>query len=190
MTGALSLCRCLARRRLSLKFSSGAGIAGSWCTCSKRRSRARLDDESAWRAANPGIAAGIKSARYMADEARRVAITTSDQASFPSARLKSAFGRLRRSFLLASMIFSIAKRTSFRQRDGPCFVGVDLGSSASMCGGGLPTGLKRSGLNRGPRSRTRLLSPKGARPMASAISTNAPGAGRVDDVSGANHSGG
>ena len=44
--------------------------------------RARLDDESAWHAANPGIAAGIKSIGYMRDESRRVAVTTSDQASF------------------------------------------------------------------------------------------------------------
>ena len=32
--------------------------------------KARLDDERAWRAANPGIAAGIKSGSYMRDEAR------------------------------------------------------------------------------------------------------------------------
>ena len=43
---------------------------------------AAVDDPVAWSAANPGIAAGIKSAGYMADEARRVLVTPADQASF------------------------------------------------------------------------------------------------------------
>ena len=41
-----------------------------------------LDDPEAWAAANPGIAAGIKSAGYMADEARRVLVTPADQSSY------------------------------------------------------------------------------------------------------------
>ena len=44
--------------------------------------RAALDDESAWRAANPGLACGIKSISYMRDEARRVAVSVADQSSF------------------------------------------------------------------------------------------------------------
>ena len=44
-----------------------------------------LDDEAAWHAANPGLAAGIKSIDYMKAEARRVLTTTADQASFPGA---------------------------------------------------------------------------------------------------------
>ena len=41
-----------------------------------------LDDPDAWAAANPGLAVGIKSLDYMADEARRVTLTPADQASF------------------------------------------------------------------------------------------------------------
>ena len=41
-----------------------------------------LDDRAAWEASNPGLKAGIKSYEYMAAQARRVAITTSDQRLF------------------------------------------------------------------------------------------------------------
>ena len=44
--------------------------------------KARLDDEGAWASANPALALGIKSLEYMRGEARRVAVTVSDQASF------------------------------------------------------------------------------------------------------------
>ena len=95
-------------------------------------SRARLDDESAWRAANPGIAAGIKSARYMADEARRVAITTSDQASFRALDLNRP-STPSTELLVSVDDFLDCETEDLPARDGPCFVGVDLGSSASMC---------------------------------------------------------
>ena len=42
----------------------------------------KLDDEAAWRAANPGLAAGIKSLDYMRAESRRVQATPADQPSF------------------------------------------------------------------------------------------------------------
>ena len=44
--------------------------------------KAAIDDVEAWAAANPGIACGIKSWSYMRDEARRVAVTRSDEPSF------------------------------------------------------------------------------------------------------------
>ena len=93
--------------------------------------KARLDDEAAWRAANPGIAAGIKSASYMADEARRVAITTSDQSSFRALDLNRP-AVPSTELLVGVDDFLDCETDKLPARDGPCFVGVDLGSSASM----------------------------------------------------------
>ena len=93
--------------------------------------RARLDDESAWAAANPGIAVGIKSARYMADEARRVKTTTSDQASFLSLDLNRP--SVPSTELLVSVDdFLDCETDELPERKGACFLGADLGSSASM----------------------------------------------------------
>ena len=93
--------------------------------------KARLDDESAWAAANPGIAVGIKSARYMADESRRVKTTTSDQASFRALDLNRP--AVPSTELLVSVDdFLDCETKDLPPRDGPAFVGVDLGSSASM----------------------------------------------------------
>ena len=93
--------------------------------------KARLDDEDAWRAANPGIAAGIKSATYMADEARRVAITTSDQSSFRALDMNRP--AVPSTELLVSVDdFLDCETEELPAREGPAFVGVDLGSSASM----------------------------------------------------------
>ena len=44
--------------------------------------KAALDDEDGWLQANPGLAGGIKSARYMRSEAQRVQVSIADQASF------------------------------------------------------------------------------------------------------------
>ena len=43
---------------------------------------AAIDDVSAWHAANPGIADGIKSLAYMGDAARRALASPADQAAF------------------------------------------------------------------------------------------------------------
>ena len=93
--------------------------------------RARLDDESAWAEANPGIAVGIKAAAYMRNESRRVAVTISDQASF------RALDMNRPSVPSTELLVSVddfldCETHELPARDGGCFVGVDLGSSASM----------------------------------------------------------
>ena len=93
--------------------------------------KARLDDESAWRAANPGIAAGIKSGSYMRDEARRVAITTSDQASFRALDLNRP-SVPSTELLVGVDDFLDCETDQLPARDGVCFIGLDLGSSASM----------------------------------------------------------
>ena len=92
-----------------------------------------LDDPDAWAAANPGIAAGIKSASYMADEARRVIATPADQADFRAFDLNLPGAPSK------EMICSVADwrrclvdEAELPPREGRCFVGFDLGGSASM----------------------------------------------------------
>ena len=89
-----------------------------------------LDDPAAWRAANPGLAAGIKSLDYMRDEARRVLVTPSDQASFRAYDLNLPQDPSR------EMIFSPADLTAcfadeLPARDGPVVIGLDMGEATS-----------------------------------------------------------
>ena len=93
--------------------------------------KARLDDESAWHASNPGIKLGIKSLGYMRGEARRVAITTSDQSSFRALDMNRP-STPSTELLVSVDDFLDCETKDLPPRDGPAFVGVDLGSSASM----------------------------------------------------------
>ena len=93
---------------------------------------AELDDEAAWRAANPGLGS-IKSLGYMQDTSRAVLASPADQASFrahnlnlpqaPSRELLCAPEDWRRCEVATSDLPS---------RDGRCTVGFDLGGSESM----------------------------------------------------------
>lgn len=92
-----------------------------------------LDDPKAWHDANPGIAAGIKSISYMADEARRVLATPADQADFMAYDLNLPGSPSK------EMICSVADwkeclcpDDDLPPREGRCFVGIDLGGSSSM----------------------------------------------------------
>ena len=92
-----------------------------------------LDDEAAWIAANPGLACGIKSIDYMRSEARRVAVTRSDEASFRALDLNQPGSPGN------EMIFSIAEwqacivsEADLPPRTGTCCLGYDLGGSSSM----------------------------------------------------------
>ena len=89
-----------------------------------------LDDEDAWLASNPGLGT-IKSFSHMRSEARRVAVTTSDEASFRAFELNQVVEPGR------EMVVSLAdwQRCIFKTtppRSGACFVGLDLGGSSSM----------------------------------------------------------
>ena len=78
---------------------------------------------------------------------------------------------------LRSMIFLDCETKDLPPRDGPCLRrrGSRKLVGESMSGGGLPTGRKRSGLESWAAfPDTCLLSPKGVRQMASAISTSGP----------------
>ena len=92
----------------------------------------QLDDEAAWRAANPGLGS-IKSMDYMRAESRRVLSTPSDQASFRSLDLNLPGAPSREMVCSpgdwAACLVPVAK---LPPREGPCYVGFDAGGSSSM----------------------------------------------------------
>ena len=92
-----------------------------------------LDDEAAWHAANPGLAAGIKSVDYMRAEARRVLATPSDQASFRALDLNLPGAPSREMVCSpADWAACTVPAGELPARSGPCFVGFDAGGSSSM----------------------------------------------------------
>ena len=92
-----------------------------------------LDDEAAWHAANPGLAAGIKSIDYMRAEARRVISTPSDQASFRALDLNQP-GSPSREMVCSPSDWSacVVPAAELPARSGPCYIGFDAGGSSSM----------------------------------------------------------
>ena len=93
--------------------------------------KAALDDEAGWAAANPGLTLGIKSERYMRSEATRVKVSIADQSSFRALDLNLP-ATPSTEMLVSLDDFRGCETEELPARDGPCFVGVDLGSSASM----------------------------------------------------------
>ena len=95
------------------------------------REDCELDDETAWHAANPGLAVGIKSLAYMRDEARRVLASPADQASFRAhdLNLPQDPGR---EMIVSTADWRACLTDDPPPRDGECVVGWDAGGSASM----------------------------------------------------------
>ena len=92
-----------------------------------------LDDPEAWAAANPGIAAGIKSAGYMADEARRVLVTPADQSSYRAFDLNQPQAPGRETVCTVADWEALLSEKP-PARSGACVVGFDIGESLSMSG--------------------------------------------------------
>ena len=92
-----------------------------------------LGDEAAWHAANPGLAAGIKSLDYMRDEARRVLVTPADQGAFAAFDLNQpqAPGR---EMLCTVPDWEACLSDEPAERAGACVVGFDIRESLSMSG--------------------------------------------------------
>ena len=90
-----------------------------------------IDDVRAWHAANPGLAAGIKSLAYMQDEARRGALEPADQASFRAhdLNLPQDPGR---TMICSLTDWKACLTDDPPARDGEVILGFDLGGSASM----------------------------------------------------------
>ena len=91
---------------------------------------AAIDDRAAWAAANPGLRAGIKSLAYMENEARRVAVTRSDEPSFKALDLNQKIDPTK------EMIFSVADVSGCHvdelpERAGPVMIGCDIGEATS-----------------------------------------------------------
>ena len=92
---------------------------------------AKLDDEFAWRKANPGLASGLKSMVYMRTEARRVAVTVADQSSFRALDMNQAIDSSA-ALLVGLDDWLACEVTELPDRRGSAYVGYDAGGSVSM----------------------------------------------------------
>ena len=88
-------------------------------------------DPQTWAAGNPGLAGGIKSVSYMEHAARRAAKSPSDLAHFRTFELNMR-GAPDRVLLVGMADWAACVEREAVYPSGPCFVGVDLGGSASM----------------------------------------------------------
>ena len=91
---------------------------------------ARLDDETAWHAANPALGS-IKSLDYMRDMARRAQASPSEQRAFAIFELNLP-GRPEVDMIVALDRYRTCANSVKPERAGSCYVGFDLGGSASM----------------------------------------------------------
>ena len=89
-----------------------------------------LDDPAAWAAANPGLAAGIKSISYMRDEARRVLVSPPDQSSFRAYELNLPQDPSR-SMIFAPTDLKACFVDTLPPRSGPVVLGLDMGEATS-----------------------------------------------------------
>ena len=90
-----------------------------------------LDDPKAWAAANPGLAAGIKSVAYMEDEARRVLLTPSDQAHFRAFDLNQPQSPSREMICsVTDWHGCVVPVEDLPPRDGRCVLGLTWGAVA------------------------------------------------------------
>ena len=123
-------CRFVVRVRLCLKFWSGVGTRRWPFMNTRRRMTRRSMTGPRGPAANPGLRAGIKSLAYMENEARRVAVTRSDEPSFKALDLNQKIDPTK------EMIFSVADVSGCHvdelpERAGPVVIGVDVGEATS-----------------------------------------------------------
>ena len=89
-----------------------------------------LDDEAAWRAANPGLGT-IKALAYMRSEVARVAGVVSDEPSFRAYDLNLALSPTRE--MVCSLdAWRAVESTKAAKRNGPAFLGFDAGAAQSM----------------------------------------------------------
>ena len=94
---------------------------------------AAIDDVSAWHAANPGLADGIKSESYMRDAARRSLASPADQAAFRAYDLNQPQAPSREMIVsLNDWQGCIVAADDLPARAGECVLGFDLGGSSSM----------------------------------------------------------
>ena len=90
----------------------------------------KLDDRSAWYAANPGLGT-IKSETYMQDMSRAALATPADAAAFRAHDLNQPVGPSREVIVLPE-VWDRCETETPPERDGSVVLGVDIGGSASM----------------------------------------------------------
>ena len=92
-----------------------------------------VDDEAAWHAANPGLAAGIKSIEYMRHEAARVLATPTDAASFRAFDLNQPQDPADEMVCqLSDWKRCVVPEGELPPREGTCYLAIDLGASQAM----------------------------------------------------------
>lgn len=89
-----------------------------------------LDDQAAWRAANPGLGS-IKSVKYMNFEARRAGCTPADESFFRAHDLNQP-GEPSAEMICSPSDWAGCRVEELPERDGRCVIGLDLGGSRSM----------------------------------------------------------
>ena len=90
-----------------------------------------LDDETAWTAANPGLADGIKSVGYMRDTSRRAISTPADAASFRAYDLNQPQNPSRE-MLCDISDWLACESEELPPRAGQYVIGFDIGGSSSL----------------------------------------------------------
>ena len=91
---------------------------------------ARSTSKSAWAAANPGLGS-IKPIGYMEKAATRAASSAADEPDFRAQELNLP-GIARREMIVSVDAWAQCARGELPERAGACYLGVDLGQSASM----------------------------------------------------------
>lgn len=97
---------------------------------------AAIDDREQWLLANPGMATGIKSEKYMADACARAKAVPSDQAHFRAHDLNLP-GSPDREMICTPADWQRLIVSELPEQEGPVVVGLDLGGSSSMTAAAL-----------------------------------------------------
>ena len=92
-----------------------------------------LTDAEQWHKANPGLATGIKSLSYMQDMAERAAATPADARAFRTLDLNSP-GSPSQDVIVDVGDWRQCVDDDVPPREGPCYVGIDLGGARSFTG--------------------------------------------------------
>ena len=91
-----------------------------------------IHDPEVWAAGNPGIAAGIKSAAYMREEAARVEVSAGDRAAFCAYDLNLPQAPTRETiFSVDDWMKCIVAEDELPGREGKVCLGIDLGDATS-----------------------------------------------------------
>ena len=92
-----------------------------------------IQDPTEWHKSNPGLAAGIKSLRYMRDAARRAADNPPDQSAFRTLDLNCP-GMPDAEIIIPIAEWRQCEVSELPARSGPCYVGLDIGGAKSLTG--------------------------------------------------------